>query len=101
MAPERYQRNRFLSGEQLMHRKLGVIALASALLLAGSGSTFAAGTDQSALAPGKPAGVRQAALHAPLWVWIAGVGFVALGVGLVLSGNSNGTSGGSSTSTHL
>jgi hypothetical protein len=45
--------------------------------------------------------VRQAALHAPLWVWIAGVGFVALGVGLVLSGNSNGTSGGSSTSTHL
>ena len=56
------------------------------------GSTFAATADtQSPLPPGKPAGVKAAALHAPLWVWIAGVGFVALGVGLVASGNGNGS----------
>jgi hypothetical protein len=82
-----------------MSQKLGSVALASALLLAATAPSFAA--DQAALAPGKPAGVKQAALRAPLWVWIAGVGFVALGVGLIASGNSNGSSGGSSTSTHL
>ena len=82
-----------------MLRKLGISAIASALLFSGSVSAIAAGTDQSALAPGKPAGVKQAAMRAPLWVWIAGVGFVALGVGLVASGNSNGSSGGSSTTT--
>ena len=40
------------------------------------------------LPPGKAAGVKEAAIHAPLWVWIAGIGFVALGVGLIASGNS-------------
>jgi hypothetical protein len=80
-----------------MSQKLGRVALASALLLAATAPSFAA--DQAALAPGKPAGVKQAALRAPLWVWIAGIGFVALGIGLVASGNSNGSSGGSSTST--
>ncbi len=82
-----------------MSQKLGSVALASALLLAATAPSFAA--DQAALAPGKPAGVKQAALRAPLWVWIAGIGFVALGVGLIASGNGNGSSGGSSTSTHL
>ena len=82
-----------------MVRKLGAVALASALLFVSGTSAFAA--DQAALAPGKPAGVRQAALHAPLWIWIAGIGFVALGVGLIASGNGNGASGGSTTSTHL
>jgi len=83
-----------------MVRKIGTVALASALLLSTGGVAFA-GSDQAALAPGKPAGVKQAALHAPLWIWIAGIGFVALGVGLVASGNGNGTSGGSTTSTNL
>ena len=83
-----------------MVRKFGVVALASALMVSGIAPAFAAGNDQAALAPGKPAGVRQAALHAPLWIWIAGIGFVALGIGLVASGNSNGSSGGSTTSTH-
>ncbi len=82
-----------------MSRKIVAVALASALLASSSSAAFAA--DQAALAPGKAAGVHEAALRAPLWVWIAGVGFVALGVGLVMSGNGNGHSGGSSTTTHL
>ncbi len=84
-----------------MLQRLGSIAFASALLLSSSAGAFAAGGDHAALAPGKPAGVKEAAMHAPLWVWIAGVGFVALGVGLVASGNSGGSSSGTSTSTHL
>ena len=81
-----------------MLRKLGAVALASAMLF--STSAFAA-SDQAALAPGKAAGVHEAALRAPLWVWVAGVGFVALGAGLLASGNGNGHSGGSTTTTHL
>jgi hypothetical protein len=81
-----------------MLRKFGAAALASAMLFSTT-SAFAA-SDQAALAPGKAAGVHEAALHAPLWIWVAGVGFVALGVGLVASGNGNGHSGGSSTTTH-
>ena len=85
-----------------MLRKFVAVALASALLAStGSAALAAPASDQAALAPGKPAGVKEAAMRAPLWVWIAGVGFVALGVGLVASGNGNGHSGGSSTTTHL
>ena len=80
-------------------RRFSAFVLASTLFVS---SAYAAGTSTSAsLAPGKPAGVREAAMRAPLWVWIAGVGFVALGVGLVASGNGNGHSGGSTTNTHL
>lgn len=83
-----------------MVRKIGAVALASALLVSSGTAAFAA-SDQAALAPGKPAGVKEAAHRAPLWIWIAGVGFVALGIGLVMSGNGNGHSGGSTTNTHL
>ena len=79
-------------------QKLCAAALASALLFSTTSAAFAA--DQAALAPGKPAGVKQAALHAPIWIWIAGIGFVALGIGLAVSGNGNGSSGGSTTGTH-
>jgi hypothetical protein len=82
-----------------MLQRLGSIAIASALLF--SSTAAIAGGNEAALAPGKPAGVKQAAMHAPMWVWIAGIGFVALGIGLVASGNGNGHSGGSTTSTHL
>jgi hypothetical protein len=82
-----------------MLRKIGAAALAGALLA--SSSAALAASDEAALAPGKPAGVKEAAMRAPMWVWIAGVGFVALGVGLVWSGNGNGHSGGSTTNTHL
>jgi len=85
-----------------MLRKLGAVALASALFVTTGSAAFAApAADQAALAPGKAAGVHEAALRAPIWVWIAGVGFVALGIGLVMSGNGNGHSGGTTTTTHL
>ena len=85
-----------------MVRGTCAVALASALMVSSISATFAApATDQAALSPGKAAGVHEAALRAPLWVWVAGIGFVALGVGLVASGNGNGHSGGSSTTTHL
>jgi len=84
-----------------MSHKLGAVALASALLISSSVGAFAADADHAALAPGKAAGVKEAALRAPIWVWVAGVGFVALGVGLVASGNGNGSSSGTSSSTHL
>jgi len=84
-----------------MSQKLGTLVLATALLVSSSVGAFAASADQPALAPGKAAGVKEAALHAPIWVWIAGIGFVCLGVGLVASGNGNGTSSGTTTSTHL
>lgn len=85
-----------------MLRKSVAVAMASAMLVTSGSVAFAApASDQAALAPGKPAGVREAAHRAPLWIWIAGVGFVALGVGLVASGSGNGHSGGSSTTTHL
>ncbi len=84
-----------------MSHKLGNLALAAALLVSSSVGAFAASADHPALAPGKPAGVKEAALRAPIWVWVAGVGFVALGIGLVASGNGNGSSSGTTTATHL
>ena len=84
-----------------MSQKLGAVALASALLISSAVSAFAADADHAALAPGKAAGVKEAAMRAPLWVWIAGIGFVALGVGLVASGNGNGHSAGSTTNTGI
>lgn len=83
-----------------MLRKFVAVGLASALL-ASTGSAAFAASSESALTPGKPAGVHEAALRAPVWVWVAGIGFVALGVGLVVSGSGNGHSGGSSSTTHL
>ena len=84
-----------------MSQKLAKFALASALLFSSTAGAFAADADHAALAPGKPAGVKEAALRAPLWVWVAGIGFVALGIGLVASGNGNGSSSGTTTSKHL
>ncbi|MEI9991440.1 MAG: hypothetical protein WDM86_15530 [Rhizomicrobium sp.] len=84
-----------------MSQKLSTLVLATALFVSSSLGAFAASADHPSLAPGKAAGVKEAALRAPIWVWVAGVGFVALGVGLVASGNGNGTSSGTTTSTHL
>ena len=87
-----------ISRRNTMPGKLAAAALILSLLA--STSAYAADGDQPALAPGKPAGVREAGAHTPVWVWIAGVGFVALGIGLIVSG-SGGHSGGSTTATHL
>ena len=83
-----------------MLRNLTAAVLASAVFLSSTAS-FAAGSEQAALAPGKPAGVKEAAMAAPLWIWIAGIGLVGLGIGLVASGNGGGSSAGTTTSTHL
>jgi hypothetical protein len=84
-----------------MSRKFGAAALAATLLISSGSAAFAQGSEQAALAPGKPAGVKQAAMHAPLWIWVAGIGLVGLGIGLVASGNGGGSSAGTTTSTHL
>lgn len=52
-------------------------------------SAFAA-TEGSALAPGKPAGVKHAQDMSDTTVWwLVGLGVVAAGIGLVASGSSN------------
>lgn len=89
----------YLDEESFMRKNLATTA-ALAVFLSSGAAAFGA-PEQAALAPGKPAGVKEAALRAPAWVWVAGVGFVALGAGLVASGSGNGHSGGSSTTTHL
>lgn len=81
-----------------MVRKLSSAALATALLLSSTAAFAASDTNQAALAPGKPAGVKEAQMWAPTWMWIAGIGFVGLGVALVASGGNNGSSS-STTST--
>jgi hypothetical protein len=75
-----------------MVRKLAAAALASALVLSNTAAFAATDSNQAALAPGKPAGVKEAQMWAPAWIWIAGVGIVALGVVLVASGGNNGSS---------
>jgi hypothetical protein len=80
-----------------MKRALTAVALSFSLLA--SQTAMAAG-DAAALAPGKPAGVRQAAMHAPIWVWVVGIGLIGLGIGLAAS-SGGGNSSGSTNSTHL
>jgi hypothetical protein len=75
-----------------MFRKLASAALASALLLSSTAAFAASDSNQAALAPGKPAGVKEAQMFAPTWIWVAGIGVIALGVVLVASGGNNGTS---------
>ncbi len=82
-----------------MFRKLGSAALASALLLSSTAAFAASDTNQAALAPGKPAGVKEAQMFAPTWIWVAGVGLVALGVVLVASGGNNGSSSSTTNTT--
>ena len=55
--------------------------------------------DAAALPPGKPAGVKQAALNAPVWIWVVGIGLIGLGIGLAASsGGSHST--GTTSGTH-
>lgn len=80
-----------------MYRQFGAVALAASMFV--SSTAFAAGSaNQGALPAGKVASVKQAQWwRAPHWVWIAGVGFVAIGIGLVVSGNGHGTVGSTNT----
>lgn len=51
-------------------------------------SSAIAATDSGPLPAGKPAGVKKAQEDETVW-WVVGLGFVAAGIGLVASGDSN------------
>jgi hypothetical protein len=67
-------------------RIAGAIVLASSLVVS---SSFAATNVPAPLAPGKPAGVKQAQMEGNTLLLILGVGVVAGGVALIASGNGN------------
>jgi hypothetical protein len=66
----------------------GAAFLAASLIMT-SAVAATSGNNSAPLAPGKPAGVKQAQAHGALLWWLAGLGVVGLGVGLVASGNGN------------
>jgi hypothetical protein len=66
-----------------------VAALLAASLVVTCAVAATTGNSSAPLAPGKPAGVKQAQAHGTLLWWLAGIGVVGLGVGLVASGNGN------------
>ncbi len=69
-------------------RIFGAALLASALAVS---SSFAATDSTAPLAPGKPAGVKQAQMEGNTLLLVLGVGVVAGGIALVASGNGNGS----------
>ena len=79
-----------------MPKTLIALALGATLMA----STAAGAAEQAALPAGHAAGVHDAQLTAPTWVWIAGIGLVGLGIGLAAS-SGGGHSSGSTTNTHL
>jgi hypothetical protein len=79
-----------------MPKILTALVLSAALVA----STGASAAEQAALPPGHAAGVHDAQLSAPTWVWIAGIGLVGLGIGLAAS-SGGGHSTGTTTMTNL
>jgi hypothetical protein len=69
-------------------RIIGAAILASSLIVS---SAFAATDASIPLAPGKPAGVKQAQERDNTLMMVLGLGVVAGGIALVASGNGNGT----------
>jgi hypothetical protein len=69
-------------------RIIGAAILASSLVVS---SSFAATNSSAPLAPGKPAGVKQAQMEGNTLLLVLGVGVVAGGIALVASGNGNGS----------
>lgn len=66
-------------------RSWGAALLATSLIVSGA---YAA--EKSApLAPGKPAGVKQAQSQGNVFWWIGGLAVIGTGVGLIASGNGN------------
>ena len=75
-----------------MLRKLGALVLAGSMF-ASSSALAATAANQGALAPGKPATVKQAQVFhgGHVLLWVLGAGVVVGGVVLVATGNSHGT----------
>jgi hypothetical protein len=69
-------------------RTIGAAILASSLVIS---SAFAATDSAAPLAPGKPAGVKQAQATNNTLLLVLGLGVVAGGIVLVAAGNGNGS----------
>ena len=67
-------------------RTIGAAIVASSLIVS---SAFAAPDSAAPLAPGKPAGVKQAQATDNTLLLVLGLGVVAGGIALVASGNGN------------
>jgi hypothetical protein len=78
-------------------RTIGAALMASSLIVS---SAFAATDATAPLAPGKPAGVKQAQATDNTLLIVLGLGVVAGGIALVASGNGNGTVTTTTTSTN-
>jgi len=72
--------------EELQMRIIGAAILASSLVVS---SSFAATVSTAPLAPGKPAGVKQAQAQDNTLLLVLGAGVVAGGIALVASGGSD------------
>ena len=77
-------------------RTIGAALLASSLI---ASSAFAASDASAPLAPGKPAGVKQAQIADNTVLLVVGLGVVAAGIALVASGNGHATESSTTTST--
>lgn len=75
-------------------RRLIAVALATSLIA----SNAIAAENTGALAPGKPAGVKQAAISGGSFFWILGLAFLGAGIGIAASGNG-GNNPGTTTNT--
>ena len=78
-------------------RTIGAAIVASSLIVS---SAFAATDTAAPLAPGKPAGVKQAQETNNTLLMVLGLGVVAGGIALVASGNGNGSVTTTTTGTH-
>ena len=75
-------------------RRLAAISLAVSLI-----ASNAIAAENASLAPGKPAGVKQAALSGTPFVWVLGLAFLGAGIGLAASGTGGNTPAVTTTTT--
>ena len=78
-------------------RTIGAAIVASSLVVS---SAFAATDTAAPLAPGKPAGVKQAQAADNTLLMVLGLGVVAGGIALVASGNGKSSVATTTTGTH-
>ena len=75
-------------------RRLAAFSLAASMI-----ASSAMAADNASLAPGKPAGVKQAALAGTPFIWVLGIAFLGAGIGLAASGNGGNTPAVTTTTT--
>lgn len=85
-----------------MLRNLGAAAVAASLFFSTTAAFAGTPDNQSALAPGKPAGVKQAQMmDDDTALWLLGGAVVIGGIVLVATGTSNGSSTVTTTATAI